>query len=67
MEEQTIARSPPPDTKQKQKKTYSQKREKARASVPKKFSLGFSLLVETDRGGCFRVFKDFVSYIYIFI
>ena len=36
MEEQTIARSPPPDTKQKQKKTYSQKREKARASVPKK-------------------------------
>ena len=47
--------------------TYSQKREKTITSVSKKFSLGFSLLVETDRGGCFRVFKDFVLYIYIYI
>ena len=48
------------------KKSYSQKREKARASVPKKLKLRVSLLVETEKGGCFRVFKDFVSYHYIY-
>ena len=52
--------------KKKKKKTYSQKREKARASVPKKLKLRVSLLVETEKGGCFRVFKYFVSYHYIY-
>ena len=53
--------------KKKKKKTYSQKREKARASVPNKLKLRVFSLSGDGQRRLLRVFKDFVSYIYIYI